>query len=54
MAGRGGRSGTSGCTEAHLIDNTLEVLLTAVGSRIQNWQEPSSGWRHRLKYQGQE
>lgn len=39
---------------SHLIDNTFEVLLNAVGSIIQNWHEPSLGWRHRLKSQGQE
>lgn len=39
---------------SHLIDNTLEVLLNAIGSIIQNWHEPSSGWWRRMKRQGQE
>lgn len=39
---------------SHLIDNTFEVLLNAIGSVIQNWHEPGLGWWHRLKCQGQE
>lgn len=54
MASRGGRCGTlEALKHCHLTDNRFEVLLNAVGSIIQNWREPSLGWWHRLKYQGQ-